>query len=124
VDVGGRGAGEPPEVGGRSGNGAAEGAGVIGADGAGGVTTTPTAVGAPPAGMDGSLIVAVAEGFGGSEMRTVSFLGCTLAASPGFGGRPPGGGGGRFGLLSAITVFDGVKLDLGAAGVKPDLNDE
>jgi hypothetical protein len=72
--------------------------------------------------MDGSLIVAVADGFGGSEMRTVSFLGCTLAASPGLGGRPPGGGGapGMIGL-SAITMFAATKLRLGGTGVKPDL---
>src|SRR5206468_10398536 len=52
---------------------------------------------APVAGMDGSLIVAV--GLGGNAMRTVSFLGCTLAASPGLGGTPPVGG---LGLFSAI----------------------
>lgn len=126
MEVGGRGAGAAgaaPDVGGRGGRGAAEAAGVSGAEGAGGATPTPGAVGAPPAGMDGSLIVAVADGFGGSEMRTVSFLGCTLAASPGLGGRPPGGVGappGMFGL-SAITMFVELKLDLAAAGVKPDL---
>jgi hypothetical protein len=41
----------------------------------------------------------VAVGFGGKLIRTVSFLGCTLAASAGFGGIPPGG---IFGVLSAI----------------------
>jgi hypothetical protein len=41
----------------------------------------------------------VAVGLGGKLIRTVSFLGCTLAASAGFGGTPPGG---IFGMLSAI----------------------
>ena len=130
VDVGGRdaaGAGAGPEVGGRGGGGAIEGAGVIGAEGAGGGAPGIGAAEGGPAGMDGSLIVAVAEGFGGSEMRTVSFFGCTLGASPGRGGRPPGGGGGvppmgMLGLLSAITgIFVAPKLGLGPAGVKPEL---
>jgi hypothetical protein len=44
------------------------------------------------------LIVAVAEGFGGRLMRTVSFFGCTLAASPGLGGT------GTLGMFSAIAI--------------------
>ena len=54
----------------------------------------------PAAGKVGNLIVAV--GLGGRLMRTVSFFGCTLAASTGFGGIPPGG---RLGLLSAIKLI-------------------
>jgi len=55
--------------------------------------------------------VAVAEGFGGRLMRTVSFLGWILAASPGRGGTPPGGGIGVpplgvFGSFSAIDLVD------------------
>ncbi len=53
--------------------------------------------GAPP-GSVGNLIVAA--GLGGKLMRTVSFFGCTLAASDGLGGTAPGGG---FGSFSAIT---------------------
>ena len=113
MEVGGRAtvwAAGAPEVGGRGGAGAAAGAGVSGLDGAGGAGATPGAAGATgagPPGIEGNLIVAVAEGFGGRLMRTVSFLGWTFAASPGRGGTPPGGGGvgapGRFGSFSAIT---------------------
>src|SRR5207245_9390045 len=49
--------------------------------------------GGPP-GSVGSLIVAA--GLGGRLMRTVSFFGCTLAASDGLGGAAPGGGFGSF----------------------------
>jgi hypothetical protein len=56
---------------------------------------------APVAGNEGNLIVGAEVGFGGNAMRTVSFLGCTLAASGGFGGTPPGGTG-EFGVGSAI----------------------
>ena len=52
--------------------------------------------GAPP-GSVGNLIVAA--GLGGRLMRTVSFFGCTLAASDGLGGTAPGGG---FESFSAI----------------------
>jgi hypothetical protein len=48
--------------------------------------------------------VGAAVGFGGKAMRTVSFLGWTLAASGGLGGTPPGGGGGGNGFGSAITI--------------------
>ncbi len=85
-----------PAEGGAGGAGAAGRAG----DGAAGVAvTTGAAGGVPAAGKVGSLIVAVAEGFGGRLMRTVSFLGCTLAASPGFGGT------GAFGVLSDIANY-------------------
>jgi hypothetical protein len=67
----------------------------------------------PAAGNVGNLIVAV--GFGGKLMRTVSFFGCTFAASAGLGGTPPGGG---FGLLSAITLIGNFKLKLPLASVK------
>ncbi len=40
---------------------------------------------APVGGNEGSLIVGAAVGFGGSAIRTVSFFGCTLAASGGIG---------------------------------------
>jgi hypothetical protein len=56
---------------------------------------------APPGGKEGNLIVGAAVGFGGRAMRTVSFFGCTFAAS-GFGGVAPGGG---FGVGSAIKLF-------------------
>jgi hypothetical protein len=38
------------------------------------------------------LIVGTAVGLGGRLIRTVSFFGCTLAASGGFGGTAPAGG--------------------------------
>jgi hypothetical protein len=84
VLVGGRAAGAPlaraaegaPAVGGRGGAGAPPG--TVGAEGA--------AETGPPAGKVGSLIVGEEVGFGGRLIRTVSFLGCTLAASAGFGG--------------------------------------
>ncbi len=50
----------------------------------------------------GILIVGAAVGFGGKLIRTVSFLGCTLAASAGFGGRAPAGG---FGIFSDIALL-------------------
>ena len=53
---------------------------------------------APVGGSEGSLIVGAAVGFGGSAIRTVSFLGCTLAASGGFGGT------GESGVGSAINL--------------------
>jgi hypothetical protein len=55
--------------------------------------------GEPPGGKVGNLIVAV--GFGGKLMRTVSFLGCTLEASAGFGGTAPPGG---FGLIGFSAI--------------------
>jgi len=39
----------------------------------------------------GILILGAAVGLGGRLIRTVSFLGCTLAASAGLGGTAPGG---------------------------------
>ena len=80
ADPAGRGAaavGAAAETGGRG--AAAEGAGA--------------AVAALVGGNEGSLIVGAAVGLGGSAMRTVSFFGCTLAASGGLGGTPPGVGG-------------------------------
>lgn len=80
-----------PPVGGFGAAGAfADGAFAAGAaaDGAG------LAAPAPLEGMAGSLIVGDAVGFGGNEIRTVSFLGATFEASEGFGG--------RFELSSAI----------------------
>jgi hypothetical protein len=44
------------------------------------------------------LIVGAAVGLGGNAMRTVSFFGCTLAASGGFGGI------GESGVGSAINL--------------------
>jgi len=67
----------------------------------GGNELAATAVG-PPGGKVGNLMVGAAEGFGGKLMRTVSFLGCTLEPSGGFGGIAPPG---RLGIFSAITSF-------------------
>jgi hypothetical protein len=74
------------ELGGCGGTGAADGA-----------AAGPAA---PLAGSVGSLIVAV--GLGGKLIRTVSFLGCTFAASPGLGGTAPPG---KLGVGSDISYF-------------------
>ena len=68
-------------------------------------------VAVPMAGSAGSLIVGAAVGLGGSAMRTVSFLGCTFAASGGFGGT------GESGVGSAINCV--AKVGFGEKSVKP-----
>ena len=84
-------------------------AAAVGAAAVTGGTGTPTAIGAaadvvgattPELGGVGSRTVGAAVGFGGKLMRTVSFLGCTLAASPGLGGTAPEG---KLGIFSAIN---------------------
>ena len=62
----------------------AAGAAATGAAGA--AAGAALAAAGAPAGMAGSLMVGEAVGFGGSEIRTVSFLGATLGASEGRGG--------------------------------------
>jgi hypothetical protein len=96
VDVSGR----APAGGGAGGATTRPGAGA-GAAGAGDGRAAGAAA-APLAGSVGNLMVAVGDGFGGRLMRTVSFFGCTLAESPGFGGTPPPG---VLGVLSAIANF-------------------
>ena len=95
-------------LGGVGGCGALGRAAVVGdpAEGGGDVETEEggsagDAVGAVAVAMVGSLIVGADVGFGGKAMRTVSFLGCTLAASAGFGG-PLGG---KVGFVSAIIIL-------------------
>ena len=51
-------------------------------------------------------MVGAAVGFGGKLIRTVSFFGCTFAASAGLGGREPAG---RLGVSSAIIFFIGLQ---------------
>jgi hypothetical protein len=46
--------------------------------------------GPAPVGSVGNLIVGAEVGLGGKLIRTVSFLGCTLALSAGLGGSAPG----------------------------------
>ena len=77
-----------------------------GAAGAGGA-------GAAAAGV-GILIVGAAVGLGGKLIRTVSFFGCTLAASAGFGGTAPVG---VLGIFSAIKL-SAFNLGLALGGVK------
>ena len=120
---GGRCAGAPLAVGGRTETGAAPAAGGTGGRGAAAAAGgTPMAGagggGGPPAGSVGNLIVGEEVGLGGRLMRTVSFFGCTLAASGGLGGTAPAGLAGMFGLLSAIRLFVPGKLDLASIGVK------
>src|SRR6266571_264063 len=59
--------------------------------------------GGPP-GSVGNLIVAA--GLGGRLMRTVSFFGCTLAASDGLGGTAPGGGLGSFSAIILVHFLE------------------
>jgi len=73
-----------------------------GAAGAPGAGAAAPAGAAPAGGNDGNLIVGADVGFGGRAMRTVSFLGWTLAASGGLGGKPLGGFVGESGVGSAI----------------------
>jgi hypothetical protein len=87
-------------VGAGAGRGAGVGAAGIGAGAAGADTGAAAAAGATGAGA-GILIVGAAVGFGGRLIRTVSFLGCTFAASAGFGGTAPEG---VLGRLSAINL--------------------
>ncbi len=67
------------------------------------------------AAADGIFIVGAAVGFGGKLIRTVSFFGCTLADSAGFGG----GGtapGGEIGAGAEGVAADG-KGGFGGVGV-------
>lgn len=107
-----------------AGRGAAAGAGAAGAAFAvGAAAGAAPAVGAAAAAVEavgatgaGILMVGEAVGLGGKLMRTVSFFGCTLEASAGFGGTaPPGGGVGTFSAIRSISVE---KLWSRAAGVK------
>jgi len=100
-------AGRPVAVGAAVGRGAGVG-GAGACAGAGAATTgAAAAAGATGAGA-GILIVGAAVGLGGKLIRTVSFFGCTLAASVGFGGTAPEGG---FGILSAITFWVQTRVD-------------
>lgn len=73
----------PPPLGGEGGAGAFAAGAAAGAAAAAGADL---AAAGPPAGMAGSLMVGEAVGLGGSEIRTVSFLGATFGASDGRGG--------------------------------------
>jgi len=108
-------AGFPPgaaaaRVAGVGGAGARAAAGAGGAGAAVTATGAAAAAGAVEAGA-GILIVGAAVGFGGKLIRTVSFLGCTFAASVGLGGTAPDG---VFGMFSAINVFQ-IKARVGAS---------
>lgn len=94
-----------PVAGGKGAAGAAAGFGAAaGATGAAAAAGAADGVGAggPPTGMVGSLIVEAAclGGGVGKGIRTVSFLGCTFAASAGLGGMPPG-----LGVFSDIKLY-------------------
>src|SRR5207245_847772 len=102
------GAGRPVAVGAAAGRGA----GVGGAGACVGAAADAAVTGAAVAGAAGAgagiLIVGAAVGLGGKFIRTVSFFGCTLAASVGFGGTAPEGG---IGMLSAITFWVQTRVD-------------
>src|SRR5206468_8119858 len=103
------GAGRPVAVGAAVGRGAGVGGAGAGACAGAGAAATGAAEAAGAAGAGaGILIVGAAVGLGGKFIRTVSFFGCTLAASVGFGGTAPEGG---FGLLSAITFWVQTRVD-------------
>lgn len=84
--------------------GGAEGAALVAAGAAtatatGAAAAVPLECGGVPGASVGNFIVGAEVGLGGKLMRTVSFLGWTLAASAGLGGMAPPGG---VGTLSAI----------------------
>lgn len=56
----------------------------------------------------GNLMVGAVVGLGGKLMRTVSFLGCTLAASAGRGGTAPCGIFGIFGIFGVFGIFSAI----------------
>jgi hypothetical protein len=74
----------------------------------------------PEEGGVGKRTVGAAAGFGGKLMRTVSFLGCTFAASPDLGGTAPEG---KLGMFSAIN-YCAFKLKFTRGGVKPLFGDK
>jgi hypothetical protein len=95
-------------------DGGTGGAGALDAAGAGAAEAAATGAAALPAADDGggapgakvgNLIVGAEVGLGGKLMRTVSFLGCTLAASAGLGGIAPPGGVGVFSAIIFKTCF-------------------
>jgi len=86
------------------GGGAPAGAGAPDAGAAVGAAAEATAGVAATAGV-GILIVGAAVGFGGRLIRTVSFLGWTLAPSAGLGGAGGAGGAGGLGVFSAINFL-------------------
>src|SRR5437773_5821387 len=101
-------AGCPAAVGAAAGRGAGVGgAGTRAGAGADAAATGAAADAAAGAGA-GILIVGAAVGLGGKLIRTVSFFGCTLAASVGFGGTAPEGG---IGMSSAITFWVQTRVD-------------
>ncbi len=112
----GRGAGTGLPVGAPAALGAGVGGAGTGVRAAAGADATEGAAAAAAADGAGAgiLIVGAAVGFGGKLIRTVSFLGCTLAASVGRGGTAPDG---VFGTFSAINFFES-KLELVPVGVK------
>ena len=67
---------------------------------AAGAATDALGAATPAEDGEGRRTVGAAVGLGGKLMRTVSFFGCTLAASLGFGGTEPAGG---LGVLSDIN---------------------
>ena len=95
--------------------GAAAAAGRAAAGAAAGAAAADAAPGvAPVGGNEGNLIVGEAVGLGGKAIRTVSFFGCTFAAS-GTGGVAPGGG---LGVGSAIKLICEHNVWVGKNSVK------
>src|SRR6266566_2937674 len=87
------GAGRPVAVGAAAGRGAGVGGAGACAPAEAGATATGAAAAEGAAGAGaGIFIVGAAVGLGGKLIRTVSFFGCTFAASVGFGGTAPEGG--------------------------------
>jgi hypothetical protein len=109
----------PAEGGGTGGAGAlAAAAGTADATGAAALTAEEDGGGAPGAKV-GNLIVGAEVGLGGKLMRTVSFFGCTLAASAGLGGNAPPGG---LGVFSAIFFNPASSVKLLRIAVKSQLH--
>ena len=101
-------------LGGGRGGGGAEVAGRAAADAIGAGGAAAVAAG----GREGSLMVGAEVGLGGRAMRTVSFFGCTLAASAGLGGREPMGASGLFSAINQVRFVVAWKLRFTPEGVK------
>jgi hypothetical protein len=105
-------AGAPAAEDGGTGGAGALGAAVAAED-TGAAALAPAEGGGAPGANVGNLMVGAEVGLGGKLMRTVSFFGCTLADSAGFGGIAPPGG---VGVFSAIFLASCIQPKVGPHG--------
>jgi hypothetical protein len=99
------GEGRVPLAGAAVGRGAVVGAAADEEDGtaAGAATGAAAVTGRGAAEGAGILMLGAAVGLGGRLIRTVSFFGCTLAASAGLGGTAPDGVPGMFSAITQVV---------------------